>query len=163
LGDRLKGQWDFNGLLAPAWPPPPNPPPADGSCAPPPPIDPGTSDHATLVADVLAGSNTLSYMGVAPGALMAVGHIANSGATDFAGGYDSSRAAIGWLRQYPGLIGLSTPPLIYTLSFGYLEYKQSLTNKAWSALQTVMGTGVPMTVTDANPATPTRFYRVRVQ
>jgi hypothetical protein len=119
LGDRLKGQWDFNGLLAPAWGPPPTRPPADGSCSPPMAIDPGTSDHATLVADVLAGSNTISFIGVAPGALIAAGHIANSGASDFAGGYDSSRAAVGWLRQYPGLIGLSTPTFIYNLSFGY--------------------------------------------
>jgi hypothetical protein len=116
LGGRFNGQWDFNGLVAPVWG---LAPPPDFSCVPPPGAA-GASDHATLVADVLAGTNTGAYLGVAPGVLITAGHIASTGASDFTGGYDSSRAAIGWFRQYGSSIIPSSPQaLIYNLSFGY--------------------------------------------
>src|SRR5262249_2424982 len=45
--------------------------------------------------------------------------IASTDQIDFTGGYNSTRAAIGWFRQYAGELSLPTPPLIYNLSFGY--------------------------------------------
>lgn len=114
LGTNLLGQWNFNGLTPPAEPSPS--PPMSGCNNPPPVVTSGTSDHATLVADLAAGAAFGSYAGVAPGALVAAAHIDTT--TDFTNGYNSSRAGIFWLYKYESTIGLPLP-LVYNLSFGY--------------------------------------------
>jgi len=116
LGSRLFGQWNFDGLTPPAEPLPQTPP-LDGCFNPPPAIASGTSDHATLVANLAAGGAFGSYIGVAPGARVVGGHI--DAATDFTGGYNSSRAAIYWTWQHAVEIGLSNGVWVYNLSYGY--------------------------------------------
>jgi hypothetical protein len=41
-----------------------------------------------------------------------------------------------------------------------VEYATSLSPANWQLLQTVTGTGAPVTITDTNPPDPQRFYRV---
>ena len=41
-----------------------------------------------------------------------------------------------------------------------VEYTTNLSAANWQLLQTVSGTGAPVTVQDANPPDPQRFYRV---
>jgi hypothetical protein len=43
----------------------------------------------------------------------------------------------------------------------FIEYKDSLNDPAWTRLQTVLGTGTTVTVTD-KPNQPSRFYRLRI-
>jgi hypothetical protein len=48
--------------------------------------------------------------------------------------------------------------------FSYqVEYKDQLTDPAWSTLTTVVGNGTTQTITDPGPLPPTRFYRVLVE
>ncbi len=68
---------------------------------------------------------------------------------------------------------ISSPKLTgttFTLSvptqvgFNYtLEYKNSISDPNWTAVQTVSGTGSIITLTDPGATGPSRFYRVRVQ
>ncbi len=44
-----------------------------------------------------------------------------------------------------------------------VEYKHSLDDPSWQLLTNLNGTGSPVTVTDADPASATRFYRIRLQ
>jgi hypothetical protein len=44
-----------------------------------------------------------------------------------------------------------------------LEYKNSLTDSAWTTAQALTGNGGTITFTDPNATSPTRFYRIRVQ
>jgi len=49
------------------------------------------------------------------------------------------------------------------VGFNYVvEYKNSLADEQWQTLPAVAGDGNVMTVFDPDPASPTRFYRVRV-
>jgi hypothetical protein len=50
------------------------------------------------------------------------------------------------------------------VDFDYvLEFKNSLSDANWTAVQTNSGTGGPITMTNTGIAVPNRFYRVRVQ
>ena len=44
-----------------------------------------------------------------------------------------------------------------------LQYKNAFTDTAWTAVQTVAGTGGTITLTDSAATNPTRFYRIRVE
>jgi hypothetical protein len=44
-----------------------------------------------------------------------------------------------------------------------VEYTYGLENPSWELLTSLIGTGLPVTVTDSNPAAATRFYRIRLQ
>jgi hypothetical protein len=44
-----------------------------------------------------------------------------------------------------------------------IEYKNAITDEAWTPLTTVTGTGDLKSFTDPGPLPPTRFYRVRVE
>jgi len=45
----------------------------------------------------------------------------------------------------------------------YLEYTTNLAPTSWSTLGSTPGTGGSVPLTDLNPASPKRFYRVRIQ
>ena len=63
----------------------------------------------------------------------------------------------------PALVGHSlsvSVPTAAGLSYT-LEYKDSLTEPAWTAAQTLPGTGGPITLTDSTATSTSRFYRVR--
>jgi len=56
---------------------------------------------------------------------------------------------------------LSVPTQV---SFNYiLEYKNSLSDASWVAVQTIGGTGGTITLTDTTTTGSSRFYHVRVQ
>ena len=73
--------------------------------------------------------------------------------------------------------GLPAPSLVNTISTAgtvssqfssvanaaYIwEYKNNLTDPVWTALYNIIGTGGTLTVTNATPGTPQRFYRLHV-
>jgi len=43
-----------------------------------------------------------------------------------------------------------------------LERKDSLTDSAWTTVQSVVGTGAVLALSDPSPAAPSRFYRIRI-
>ena len=103
LGDRFNptnGQWNFDGRVPPAYGPvPPELPPAPGNPCLPQNQTPlsitdsaGSSDHATLVADIAAGGAWGPFIGVAPGATVLAAYIDST--TNFTAGYHSSRVAM---------------------------------------------------------------------
>ncbi len=117
LGTRLKGDWNFINQVPPAPPPPPLTPP--NSPAPPSPITSGTSEHATLVANLAAGGTSGGYVGVAPGARVFSASIDPTAKP--VKGYDTSRSAIDWIWTWaPNLDpGAPVPPKVFNLSYGY--------------------------------------------
>jgi hypothetical protein len=44
-----------------------------------------------------------------------------------------------------------------------VEYEYSLDDPSWQVLTNVPGTGAQITITDNDPASPVKFYRIQVQ
>ena len=64
----------------------------------------------------------------------------------------------------PGLVGGSRSFSIATqVGLIYaLERKDALTDAAWTTVQSVVGTGGVLALSDPSPAVPSRFYRIRI-
>ena len=67
-----------------------------------------------------------------------------------------------------GNVGIAGTDLSFTFltgnGFTYtVEYKNTLTDPAWSTLQDWTSTGAALTASDTTTSAPTRFYRVRVE
>ena len=136
--------------------------------------DPG--DHIFTDQPLAAGTNLLTFP-VPMSAVRTTNTFARFRFSTMAGLSYTNQAPDGEVEDYRVSITCKRPTLSiarnganFDLAFDtqtnctcYLEYKQSLTDAVWSSLQTVFGTGAPMTVTDTNASTPTRFYRARVQ
>jgi hypothetical protein len=63
-----------------------------------------------------------------------------------------------WTNGAPSCSFATVPDAVYVLL-----YKEHLEDPVWLEISRHTGTGAPMTISDPNPASPTRFYRIQVE
>ncbi len=85
-------------------------------------------------------------------------------------GVDATNNTRAFVMSVPPAVKITTTPQKYTFTIQsvtgrtyYLEFTPNVVPTSWSTLGSTPGTGNPVTLTDLNPTSPRRFYRVRIQ
>ncbi len=102
--------------------------------------------------------------------LLGIGVTAHNASLIATGTFSNFKISQGFVPQAPRITSMSFAAGQFTLGFATensvtyrVEYKNNLTDPAWTSLTTVAGTGNPAAVTDPAATTPRRFYRIRVE